>query len=115
MTDDSSHDTVTVKLHVQDKPDLRHRRLVVIPRVIVLTYLPTDPGPVEGIHPIRAEVEGPLRTRAEIEGRVPPLVEVHGPSHTWGRNWRAVWLYRNWPQHWPEWLIQLGAEQRPHA
>ncbi|MFH8631128.1 hypothetical protein ACH4CC_14800 [Streptomyces lydicus] len=112
---DSSHDTVTVKLHVHSKPDLHYRRLVVIPRVITLTYLPEDPGPVGGIHPARAEVEGHLRSRLEIAGIVRPLIEVEESRPTRGRNWRSVWLYRNWPEYWPSWLIELGAEHRPHV
>ncbi|MFH8518246.1 hypothetical protein ACH4CE_24785 [Streptomyces gelaticus] len=96
-------DIVTVTLHVQNKPDITYRRgsFALTPRVITLIYrldLP-DPSP-EGIHPIRAEVEG----RAY---KLRPTPMGMDSSR------RGRWFYRAHPEFWPDWLIQLGAEHRP--
>lgn len=97
-------DTVVVKLHVQDKPDIDDRggRIILAPQIITLVYrldLP-DPTP-EGIYPIRAEVEGRARSARP------------NPIGMGSRNRRALWFYRAHPEFWPAWLIQLGAEHRP--
>ncbi|MFF4288686.1 hypothetical protein ACFY0R_25800 [Streptomyces sp. NPDC001633] len=106
-----------MKLHVQGKPDLRDRRLLVEPRIVTLTYLLDAPDPVGGIYPSRAEVAGPLVTPLIEAFRHTAGNEVEEPldnTHvTWGRNWRAVWLYPNYPENWPSWLIELGAKHRP--
>ncbi|MFF8694969.1 hypothetical protein ACF08W_22495 [Streptomyces sp. NPDC015144] len=95
-------DIVTVKLDVQNKPDIQYScDFALTPQVITLIYrldLP-DPSP-EGIHPIRAEVEG----RA---------YKLRPTSMGMDRNRRCRWFYRAHPEFWPDWLIQLGAEYRP--
>lgn len=96
-------DTVTVKLHVQGKPDILYRnQLTLTPETISLIYRLDLPEPsADGIYPIRAEAEG--RARSARPNSI-------GMGQ---RNRRAVWFYRNYPDLWPGWLIQLGAEHRP--
>ncbi|MGW2507866.1 hypothetical protein ACWC0A_00310 [Streptomyces scopuliridis] len=93
-------DTVTVKLHVHGKPDVRDLgKSIITPQTVTLIYRPDSPGPVNGIYPVRAEVTGPARS-----------------AHT-GQRWpvrdMTEFFDRDHPQHWPHWLIDFGAEHRP--
>ncbi|MFJ6185064.1 hypothetical protein [Streptomyces sp. NPDC092295] len=101
MTFDS--DIVTVKLRLQDRPDIVYRdRTIITPESVTFRYLLDAPGPVNGIYPVRAEVYGPTR-----------LVR----PGAWGWNsppTRCTWFYRGHPEHWPAWLIDLGAQHRPN-
>lgn len=94
-------DRITTRLHVQGLPDITYRaKRIVAPQIITLTYLPDAPGPVNGIYPASAAVEGPCRAARPGGMRTPTrTTEV---------------FYRAWPQHWPQWLIELGAENRPN-
>ncbi|MFE9538496.1 hypothetical protein [Streptomyces sp. NPDC006691] len=97
-------DTVTVKLHVQEMPDIVERggRFILSPEVISLVYRLDLPDPSdEGIYPLRAEIEGRARSAR-------PTAIGMGL-----RNRRAIWFYRAHPDLWPDWLIQLGVEHRP--
>ncbi|WP_030892491.1 hypothetical protein [Streptomyces sp. NRRL S-1868] len=94
-------DTITKRLHVAEQglPEITYRdREIVTPEIITLIYLPDSPGPVNGIYPGRAEVEGPSR------GARPGM---HGPPRS------CIWFYRKHPNFWPAWLIDFGAQHRP--
>lgn len=96
-------DTVTVTLQAQGHPDLLYRDRIITPETITLVYRLDTPTPTpEGIYPIRAEVEGRARSAR-------PTSIGMGRR----RNRRAAWLYRTHPEHWPAWLIKLGAQHRP--
>ncbi len=94
-------DTITIRINVSEMglPDITYRnKRIVTPETITLTYLADDPGPVNGIYPVLAQVEGPCRG-------------VHpgdqGPSRT------TEWFRRGYPGLWPEWLITFAADHRP--
>ncbi|WTO35913.1 hypothetical protein OG399_16705 [Streptomyces achromogenes] len=94
-------DTITKRIHVKDQglPEVNYRnKRLVTPEIITLIYVPDDPGPVNGIYPVRAEVSGPCRS---------PHPGGQGPAYT------TEWFYRAWPQFWPDWLITFAAEHRP--
>lgn len=94
-------DTITVRLDVRKLglPDINYlNKRIVTPETITLVYLVDKPGPVNGIYPARAEVEGPCR------GANPGS---RGPSRT------CEWFYRKHPEFWPDWLIDFAAEHRP--
>ncbi|MER6021361.1 hypothetical protein [Streptomyces anulatus] len=96
-------DTVTVTLQAQGHPDFLYRgQIIITPETITLVYRLDNPTPTpEGIYPIRAEVEG-------------LALSARPTSIGMGfRNRRAAWLYRTHPEHWPAWLIELGAQHRP--
>ncbi|MEV7089446.1 hypothetical protein AB0O07_26745 [Streptomyces sp. NPDC093085] len=96
-------DIVTVKLHVQDRPDIVYReRVIITPEIITFRYRLDALGPVNGICPARAEVYGPTR-----------LVDP-GPYSFGNPPTGTTWFYRGHPEHWPAWLIDLGAEHRPN-
>ncbi|WP_326678633.1 hypothetical protein [Streptomyces sp. NBC_01237] len=89
-------DTVTVKLHVEGMPDYTYRaKRTLTPEIVRLTYRLGDLDPVNGIHPIYARIEGPA---------------VDGPYDV---DRQTEVIYRSHPQHWPTWLIALGAEHCP--
>ncbi|MFC9219734.1 hypothetical protein ACFT8W_02770 [Streptomyces hygroscopicus] len=96
-------DTVTVKLHVEEKPDIIYRtRLIITPEIITFIYRLDSTEPVNGIWPVRAEVYGRFRLAR------PGTWSFNKPAR------KTQWFYQAWPEHWPTWLIDLGAEHRPH-
>ncbi|MEU0844297.1 hypothetical protein ABZ370_33145 [Streptomyces sp. NPDC005962] len=96
-------DIATVKLHVQGKPEITYRaRRIITPEIITFIYLLDAPEPVNGIYPARAEVYGPCRLVR------PGKFSFNNPRAN------TQWFYQGWPEDWPAWLIDLGAEHRPH-
>ncbi|MET7484047.1 hypothetical protein [Streptomyces sp. NPDC005538] len=96
-------DSITKRFNVKDRglPDINSRnKRIVTPEIITLIYVPDDPGPVNGIYPVRVEVEGPCR-------RARPS-QFPTPRRT------TEWFYRNWPEFWPDWLITFAANHRPN-
>ncbi|MEV6807322.1 hypothetical protein [Streptomyces sp. NPDC051132] len=94
-------ETIIKRFDVEDQglPEINYRnKRLVTPEIITLVYLPDDPGPVNGIYPVRVEVEGPCRG-ARPGG--------DGPART------TEVFHRVWPQFWPAWLITFAAEHRP--
>ncbi|MCM2391319.1 hypothetical protein [Streptomyces albipurpureus] len=95
-------DTVTVTRQVHGKPDVRDLgKSIITPQTVRLIYRLDSPGPINGIYPVRAEVTGPARS-----------AQTNKP-HSDGIRHLTEFFDRDQPQHWPTWLIQLGAEHRP--
>ncbi|MGQ4514855.1 hypothetical protein [Streptomyces sp. DW26H14] len=98
-------DIITKKIRVADKglPDIDYRsKRIVTPEIITLRFSVDNPGPVNGIYPVRAEVAGPCRSAHRG-----PRVMYATPAYT------TEWFYRLHPQFWPAWLIEFGNAHRP--
>ncbi|MEW1724130.1 hypothetical protein [Streptomyces sp. NPDC093109] len=96
------NDTVTVTRHVRGKPDVRDLgKSIITPETVTFIYRLDNPGPVNGIYPVRAEVTGPARSAHTNE------------PYNDGRRDLTEFFDRDRPQDWPDWLIAFGAEHRP--
>jgi hypothetical protein len=95
-------DTVTVTRRVHGNPDVRGLgKSIITPETVTLVYRLDSPGPVNGIYPVRAEVTGPARSAQTNEPHVEGIHDL------------TEFFDRDHPQHWPAWLIDIGAENRP--
>ena len=91
-------DSITVRLTVDGKPELLDwlgRKVLVTPRTVEFTY---RPGQHTG--PFSADVTGPARSAPRIQ----PF-----------RGEMTITFYHQYPEHWPQWLRDLGNANAPRT